>query len=191
MYSNKNQCPIHFDTKSQQQTSANPILLSSSKIFNYNQQLDYKNKIEETNSPNTTYKGEKLLKRRKNARFTCMREGQQLLGVMDQMVQPQDRKKKQSIETRATDSKAVTIPHTNSSTMEMFMSSDHRVADNFNITLRNTDAIGEHTVSNQNASLFFSFLSLCVQNNNRDERFGYLFEDFNHHRNNGCKWLNY
>lgn len=44
------------------------------------------------------------------------------------------------------------------------MSSDHRVADNFNITLRNTDAIGEHTVSNQNASLFFSFLfflSVC------------------------------
>jgi len=68
------------------------------------------------------------------------------------------------------------------------MSSDHRVADNFNITLRNIDAITEHTVSNQSASLFFSFS--CVQNI-RDERFEYLFEDFNHRRNNGCKWLNY
>jgi len=47
--------------------------------------------------------------------------------------------------------------------MEMFVSSDHRVADNFNITLRNIDAISEHAVSNQNASLFFSFRSVVCK----------------------------
>ncbi|KAF1861203.1 hypothetical protein Lal_00000622 [Lupinus albus] len=41
------------------------------------------------------------------------------------IVQPQNKKKKQSIETRATDSNAVTILHTNSSITETLMSPDH------------------------------------------------------------------
>nr|KYP74275.1 hypothetical protein KK1_006948 [Cajanus cajan] len=41
------------------------------------------------------------------------------------MVQPQNKKKKQSMETRATDSNAVTTPHRNSSTMETLIIPDH------------------------------------------------------------------
>ncbi|CAL0320932.1 unnamed protein product [Lupinus luteus] len=88
-----------------------------------------------------------------------------------QIVQPQNKKKKQSIETRATDSNAVTTLHTNSSTMETLMSPDHlnnlrgdhlgvmydatipghRVIDeppdNSNINHRNVDAIRLYSVS--------------------------------------------
>ncbi|KAL5138640.1 hypothetical protein HKD37_10G028768 [Glycine soja] len=41
------------------------------------------------------------------------------------MVQPQNKKKKQSMETRATDSNAVTTLHTNSSTMDTLIIPDH------------------------------------------------------------------
>ncbi|RYQ89901.1 hypothetical protein Ahy_A09g044917 [Arachis hypogaea] len=44
------------------------------------------------------------------------------------MVQPQNKKKKQSIETRATDSNAVTTPHTTSSTIDRPTTPDHLIS---------------------------------------------------------------
>lgn len=45
--------------------------------------------------------------------------------IWDQMVQPQNKKKKHSIETRAMDSNAVTTLHTTSSTIDTLIVPDH------------------------------------------------------------------
>lgn len=81
----------------------------------------------------------------------------------NQMVQPQNKKKKQSMETRATDSNAITTPHTNSSTTLRVISSDvHRITDdraeNFTITHRNIDAIATHPLFQIKAPFSFSLL---------------------------------
>lgn len=109
------------------------------------------------------------------------------------MVQPQNKKKKQSMETRATDSNAVTTPHTNSSTMETLMRPDHLInlrgdhlgvtydatiaghritddrSDNSNINQRNADAIDYSVKINlpfSQLSAVYSILEMGV---------GYLF----------------